>query len=154
MESESEKEESPFSHFKNPRQRAFLAALIRVGGNVREACKAAKIDDGTPYGPLWRKDPVFQAAVAEAKMMGAELLESEAIRRAYEGVEEPTGWYRGEAGGVIRKYSDVLLIFLLKAAMPNKYADRIDPRPATEAARQIVEAIREIRRTDGIDNAA
>ncbi len=42
-----------------------------------------------------------------------------------EGVEEPVRWYKGEAGGMVRKYSDVLLIFLLKGLRPDKYKDRV-----------------------------
>ena len=47
-------------------------------------------------------------------------------RRAVEGVEEPVGWYKGEAGGVVRKYSDTLLIFLLKGRKPEMYRERYE----------------------------
>ena len=46
-------------------------------------------------------------------------------RRAVEGVEEPAGWYKGEPGGMVRRYSDTLLIFKLKGELPQKYADRV-----------------------------
>lgn len=62
----------------------------------------------------------FQAALLEAK----EALVEEGRRRALEGVEEPTGWYKGEPGGFVRRYSDALLIFLIKGAFPDIYKDR------------------------------
>lgn len=42
----------------------------------------------------------------------------------------PAGWYRGEPGGHVVEYSDTLLIFLMKGAMPDKYADRVQLRGA------------------------
>jgi hypothetical protein len=47
-------------------------------------------------------------------------LEDEAVRRAYEGVERPV-FQGGKQVGVVREYSDTLLIFLLKALRPEKY---------------------------------
>ncbi len=63
-----------------------------------------------------------------AKLQAADVLEAEAHRRAVEGVEEAVGWYKGEAGGTVRKYSDVLLIFLLKSLQPERYRERVDLR--------------------------
>jgi hypothetical protein len=59
-----------------------------------------------------------------AKKLGAEQLEGEAIRRAFDGIQVPVGWYQGQPGGYVTQYSDKLLIFLLKGAMPDKYTDR------------------------------
>ena len=42
-------------------------------------------------------------------------LELEARRRAFSGVEDPV-YYKGQVVGGVRKYSDVLLIFLLESA--------------------------------------
>ena len=36
----------------------------------------------------------------------------------------PAGWYKGKAGGTVREYSDLLLIFLLKGMRPEKYRER------------------------------
>ena len=47
-----------------------------------------------------------------------------------EGWEEPVGWYKGEAGGTVRRFSDTLLIFLLKGAAPEKYRERLEVRGA------------------------
>ncbi|CAN0502903.1 unnamed protein product, partial [Discosporangium mesarthrocarpum] len=42
--------------------------------------------------------------------------------RAYHGVEE-TVWHRGEAVGTRRRYSDQLLMFLLRAHQPEVYRE-------------------------------
>jgi hypothetical protein len=70
------------------------------------------------------QDPDYREAFALAKREAADMLEGEAIRRAVEGVEVPTGWYKGEPGAFITQYSDTLLIFLLKGAFPEKYSDK------------------------------
>ncbi len=57
-----------------------------------------------------------------------DILEAEAFRRAVEGVEKPVGWYKGEPGGYVREYSDVLLMFQLKALRPEKCRERVDLR--------------------------
>ena len=36
--------------------------------------------------------------------------------------------HRGEAGGTVRRYSDVLLIVLLKSVLPDRYRDRVEGR--------------------------
>ena len=113
-----------FPEIAHPKKRAFLAALIETGGNTVRACEAAGISRRSIYTPQWKDDESFQAALVVAKSAGADVLEAEAVRRAYEGVEEPTGWYRGEPGGTVTRYSDTLTIFLLKGAKPEKYAER------------------------------
>lgn len=70
-----------------------------------------------------KADPDFARAWREALGEGCDRLEEEAWRRAVEGVAEPV-FYRGEQCGVIRRYSDQLLIVLLKAHRPRKFRDR------------------------------
>jgi hypothetical protein len=53
---------------------------------------------------------------------GTAALEGEAVRRAYHGVEEPV-FCKGVQCGVVRKYRDKLLMFLLKARNPAKYRE-------------------------------
>ncbi len=93
--------------------------------NVRRACEIAKVGRSSHYRWL-EEDPEYREAFELAKEQAGDLLESEAIRRAFEGVVEPTGWYKGEPGAYVRRYSDTLLIFLLKGAMPEKYHDRVE----------------------------
>lgn len=48
------------------------------------------------------------------------MLEAEARRRGVEGVEEPI-LFQSKVVTTVRKYSDVLLIFLLKGLRPRRY---------------------------------
>ena len=112
----------------NPHQRAFLAAF-RETGNVRLACEVAKVGRSSHYRWL-DKDPEYREAFELAKEDAADILEAEAYRRAVEGVEKPVGWYKGKPGGTVREYSDILLIFLLKALRPEKYRERVEVRGA------------------------
>lgn len=102
------------------KQAAFLAAYAEVG-NVTRAAELAKVPRSMHYE--WMKDPEYAEAFQAAEQQACDRLEQEARRRALEGVEEPV-FHRGEQCGVVRKYSDTLLIFLLKGAMPEKYKDR------------------------------
>lgn len=100
---------------------AFIAALSETC-NVGKACKAVGIARITAY--KWRDDiPEFKEAWDKALKIGISALEDEAHRRAFEGTEEPVH-YLGKRVDTIRKYSDTLAIFLLKAHAPDKYADR------------------------------
>jgi hypothetical protein len=47
-------------------------------------------------------------------------LEDEAVRRAYEGWLKPV-FYQGRQCGAVRRYSDKLLMFLLKGWRPERY---------------------------------
>jgi hypothetical protein len=108
----------------NRRQRAFLAAF-RATGNVCRASEVADVGRSSHYRWL-KKDPVYRQAFDVAKEAAADALEAEAYRRAVEGWDEPVGWYKGKAGGMVRRYSDVLLIFLLKGIRPEKYRERVE----------------------------
>jgi len=55
--------------------------------------------------------------------MAIERIEEEADRRAVEGTLEPV-FYQGFECGQVRRYSDTLLIFRLKALNPQKYRER------------------------------
>ena len=50
------------------------------------------------------------------------VLEAEALRRALKGTEKPV-YQNGKQVGAIREYSDLLLIFLLKARRPTVYRE-------------------------------
>jgi AcrR family transcriptional regulator len=95
---------------------------LRQHATVKRAAKAAKIHHSTVYERL-AKDEVFRRAVEEALEVGAVALEQEAIRRAVEGVKEPV-FYQGQKVDTVTRYSDTLLIFLLKGLKPERYKDR------------------------------
>jgi hypothetical protein len=100
---------------------AFIAELCRVG-NVSAACRKAKISRAVVYEDR-AADALFRAAWDEALEIATEALELEARRRAQTGVLEPV-YQGGRRVGAVRKYSDTLLIFLLKAHRPEKYSER------------------------------
>lgn len=110
----------------------FLRAL-RDSGNVRFACQEARIDRTTVYRHR-RLSATFARQWDEAREEAADILEFEARRRALTGVREERYLIGGgkilhDNNGnplteVTTRYSDTLLIFLLKGARPEKYADR------------------------------
>ena len=110
-------------HLKEARQNAFLAEYAR-SGNVSAAATAAGVDRSAHY--RWSEEPDYAARFEDARESAVDVLEAEARRRAVDGWEEPVGWYKGVAGGTVRRYSDTLLIFLLKGAAPEKYRDKAD----------------------------
>ena len=102
------------------KERACLAALAATC-SVTQACEDADGGRATVYEGR-AADVDFAARWDEAKRIGAEALEDEAMRRASRGVDEPV-FHQGAQVGTVRKYSDTLAIFLLKGAMPEKYRD-------------------------------
>lgn len=125
-------------------QPEFLNALMD-GASVSDAARKAGVGRQTVYD--WRKaDPDFALAWNQAVDIGTDALEDEAQRRGKDGVEEPV-YQGGKQVGVVRKYSDTLLIFLLKARRPNIYRERVSaeiggpdgkPLPAVNAGVTLV----------------
>lgn len=105
----------------SPKKRAFLAAYAECG-NVTRAAEIAGVSRRSHVD--WMKDESYAEAFRAAEEHAADRLEQEARRRAIEGVDEPI-FYKGERCGVVRKYSDTLLIFLLKGARPEKYRENV-----------------------------
>lgn len=103
-----------------PKKRAFLAAYAKTA-QVTAAAEAAKVERATHYKWL-KEDPYYAELFEQAKIEAAEMLEAEAVRRANIGVDEPV-FYQGVECGKIRKYSDTLMIFLLKGMIPRKFRD-------------------------------
>lgn len=101
-------------------QSKFLKRLAETG-NVSESCRKAKISRKHAYETR-ENDPDFAEEWDEALGIATETLEYEARRRAEKGVLEPV-FYLGKKIGTVRKYSDTLLIFLLKAHKPDTYRD-------------------------------
>lgn len=121
----TKKQASDFPEITHPKKRAYLSALVANHGQKGKAAEAAGVSARTPTSKPWKDDEVYQAALRDAEILAGDALEEEAIRRAVEGVEEPVGWYQGTAGGTVTRYSDTLLIFLMKGNKPEKYADRL-----------------------------
>jgi hypothetical protein len=101
----------------------FLKRLAETG-IVSAACDKAKISRQWAYKHRERF-PNFRRRWDEALEVAADLLEIEARRRAFNGVKTPV-WYRGATVGHEQKYSDALLMFLLRGARPEKYGDKAE----------------------------
>ena len=108
---------------RTPEGDALFFAALESGLPVRAACAASNYSRSCAY--RWRKeDKDFAAKWDEALQVAADLLEEEADRRGRDGVDEPV-FFRGEAKGAKRKYSDALLLARLKALRPEQYRERI-----------------------------
>lgn len=113
-----------FDGVRHPQQKAFLSAYVRNGGRVSTACKEVGIDRSLPY--YWLKNNTeFAEAFEIAKELSILELESEAIRRGFEGVDKPVT-YHGEITDTYKEFSDTLLIFTLKGLRPEKYRERFE----------------------------
>lgn len=108
---------------RTPKKEATFLDCLRDGQSVTAACIDAGIARSTAYE--WRDaDDTFRQSWDEAVEEGTDRLEDEALRRARDGVNEPV-YYKGHKVGDIRRYSDTLTIFLLKARRPEKFKERV-----------------------------
>jgi len=99
--------------------RALFFEMLRKTGNVSAAARHA----GRARAQLYRlrkQDAAFAALWDDALEEAADWLELEALRRAMDGTEEGR-YFRGEMIGTITRYSDSLLMFLLKARRPSVF---------------------------------
>lgn len=112
-------------------QDIFINAL-REGGHVGRAAEAAKVSRTTAYN-YRREDVEFARSWDVAIEDAAFSLEDEGWRRARDGVDEPIV-YQGIIIGTQKKYSDTLLMFLLKGIKPDKYADKFVLKVSPEQA--------------------
>lgn len=93
---------------------------------VSQACEAAGVGRSTVYDRR-KVDEEFAAAWDAIAESTTELLEQEAFRRAHDGwIERPILDEDGNEIGQVRKFSDTLLIFLLKARRPHIYRERVE----------------------------
>lgn len=95
-------------------------------GLVNEACRLAGIGRATAYRHR-QADEDFALAWHDAEEKLVDQMEREAYRRAAEGVDEPI-FYKGQEIATVKKYSDTLLIFLLKARKPEVFREQFDHR--------------------------
>lgn len=114
-----------------PEKRARFLELLTEGRTVTASAEEVCVSRSRLY-QLRREDADFSVAWDEAAQMGADVLEDEARRRAVEGTlrykfdKHGDALVHPETGQpyIEREYSDTLLIFLLKAARPDKYRER------------------------------
>lgn len=105
---------------RHPKKRAFLSAYCTTG-NISEAARLAGMNRLAHYHWL-STDERYAEVFEQAVEIAGDYLEAVARDRATKGWLEPV-YYKGEMVGHIRKYSDTLLIFLLKGARPEKFRD-------------------------------
>ncbi len=113
--------------FTAKRQKRFLEALANTG-NISQAVALSGTNRSVVYAAK-KRDESFAAAWDEALEVATDALEQEARRRAVLGVDEPIVSHgrlivddHGNAV-TVKRYSDQLLIALLKAHSP-KFRDR------------------------------
>lgn len=104
------------------RKHIFLRVLAETA-NLKLAAMAAGYKNTAAINRAKKDDPAFAGAIMEAAEAAADMLEAEAVRRATEGVKKNV-YFKGEIIDQEVTYSDSLLALLLKAAKPDKYADR------------------------------
>lgn len=116
----------------------FFAAFAR-GVPITHAAAAAGYSFRVVYA--WRdRHPDFAERWRESEASAIARLEAEADRRGVEGTLEPV-YYLGVEVGQVRKYSDTLLIFRLKALDPAKYRDRATVEHTGTNGRDLMPAI-------------
>jgi len=98
-----------FSFLQDLRETGNVSAAARHVGKSRAALYRAR-----------KQDAAFAAEWDDALEEAADWLELEALRRAVDGTEEGR-YFQGEMIGAITRYSDSLLMFLLKARRPQLY---------------------------------
>ncbi len=115
----------------------FLETLARTG-NLPVAVDASGVSRHRLH-VLRKDDPEFAELWDDAVEAGLDLLEGEAMRRVLEGIEEAV-YYHGKRIDTVRRYSDPLLIFLLKTLRSEKYNEK----PKVEAENPIQRLLREV----------
>lgn len=139
---------------KQPKERRdwkilFLNALSK-SPSVAAAANAARVNRSYVY-EVRGEDKGFATAWDNAINVSLDLAEDELYRRGVKGYDEPV-FYQGEQKSKVRKFSDTLLIFLLKAHRPEKYREMIQQQLTGKDGGPIeiadIEAIRKKRWKD------
>lgn len=110
---------APFDKILHPQKHALLLAYSECA-SITKSCAIAECDRTSHY--VWmRLDSDYAEAFKVAHEMAIEAHEDEASRRAL-------GWdethYKADGTPyAVRKYSDTMLIFRLKALLPDKYRE-------------------------------
>jgi len=94
----------------------FLENLAKTA-NVSASMRAAGVSRRALYDER-RDNQAFAQAWLDALEDATDVLEAEIRRRAVEGTDEPVGWYQGNPGGYVKRYSDPMAMFLLRAHRP------------------------------------
>jgi len=107
---------------KDAEKELFCKVLEANGGRLVAAARTVGRDLAT-FHRARENDRAFAEAVDLAMRRSTSVLEDVALKRATEGWEEPV-YFKGEVIGSKQKFSDTLLIFMLKSRDP-KYRDNV-----------------------------
>jgi hypothetical protein len=102
-----------------PEQKERFLAILADTANVFRSARRAGLNRQHLYR-LRRTDEEFAKLWDEAVELGTCALEDEAVRRSYQGCLKPTKY------GMVREFSDTLLVLLLKARRRAVYGDKVD----------------------------
>lgn len=127
-------------------QPVFLDGL-RTTGNVSAAARAAQICRSRVY-ECRHRDPGFAAAWTDALEEAADRLEMEAFRRAVEGIGEDR-FFKEDVVGRVTRYSDRLLMFLLKARRPERFDAAQPQKDMVDDDQYVAELRRRLERFSG-----
>lgn len=114
-----------------PKWTAKFLKVFAESANISAACRKAKITRSAVYD-YKDKHQWFAELYAEADEIAKDAIDEEIHRRAVKGTLRPV-FYRGRKVGLIREFSDGLLMFLAKARNPAKYRENAKVVLATEA---------------------
>lgn len=103
-----------------PKFKEVYCQILKKYPNYTVAAKMLGLSSAVNVLRARRNDQDFDDAVKSAIEEGYDFIEEEARRRAVDGVLEPV-FYRGAKIGTVRKYSDQLLIALLKGYKPKRF---------------------------------
>jgi hypothetical protein len=148
----------PRTRFTAHKRRQFLD-LLRTQGNISYAAAQSGLSRRRLYE--FRDENLEFARDWDAALeAGIDALEQEARRRAFAGVKDVEVQY--DSHGKIKyrrcktRYSDTLLIFLLKAARPNKYREvvRMEHIDVSQLSDEELEALARGEGASGVGVAA
>jgi len=111
--------------FTPGKRAAFIAELAKTGYPYPAAHEVG-VSVGTVYHHR-RTDPAFAEQWEKALEDNTQQLEKEAKRRAFEGILEDV-YYAGKRVGQQRRFSDNLLMFLLKGRKPEVYREKFEAK--------------------------
>jgi hypothetical protein len=107
------------------RKRSLFLKYLAETGKVVYSAQRAGYQNSTYLHEVRKKDDAFAEAWKLAVEAAADKLEEEAIRRATDGVLEPH-WHKGNVVGYTTKYSDPLLMFMLRGLRPEKFRESVN----------------------------
>lgn len=96
---------------------------LAKSGNIGKALEVVAISRIELYRRE-TQDPEFKKIFEEARSLGISAMEDEAQRRAVDGVSEPI-FFQGLQIATVQKFSDQLLMFLLRGRKPEVFKERI-----------------------------